>query len=98
MIVEGQKLPEMTMEQIDEANAQHAKEHADCTKEEVLTLLKQNGAAFSDYVSELTDEELDRAAHLNLIGCNISTEQFIENVIMKSGEEHLANMKTATGK
>jgi hypothetical protein len=41
MIVAGETLPPLTMETIDQMNAQHAKEHANCTTEEVLGLLRK---------------------------------------------------------
>jgi len=32
MIVAGEALPELTMDDIDQMNAKHAKEHVNCTK------------------------------------------------------------------
>ena len=87
MIVAGEKMVEM-------ANT-HAREHADCSRAEVLDLLNSNGAAFADYVADLDDTELDRSAHLALVGGDVSTQQLIELVIFESGGEHLANMKKA---
>jgi hypothetical protein len=98
MIIAGEELPDLTAEAIDQMNAKHASENVDCTRSEVLELLRDNGSSIAGYVSELSDVELDRTGHLTLIGGEISTQQFIENVIIQSGSEHLANMKAATGK
>jgi len=90
-------LPELTMETIDQGNAQHAKKHANCTKDEVLGILRKKGSSNAEYVSGLDDTDLDRTSHLPLAGGTISVQQFIENIIIHSGTEHLTNMKSATG-
>jgi hypothetical protein len=95
MMVKGEKLPEFTMEQLVEMANAHARQHAGCTREEVLGVLRRNGAALVDYVAGLSDAELDRTGHLALAGGELSAQQLIEAVILKSGGEHLANMKAA---
>ena len=97
MIVAGKDLPELTNEAIDQSNAQHAEKHTSCTKDEVLGLLQENGASIADFVTELDDADLDRTGQLSLAGGTISTQQFVENIVMLSAKEHLENMKTATG-
>ena len=97
MIVEGKQLPELTNEAIDQGNAQHAKKHADCTKEEVLGILREKGSSAVGYVAGLDDADLDRTASLSVVGGTISTQQLIENIIIHSGTEHLTNMKSVTG-
>ena len=95
MIINGEKLPEFTMEQLVEMANEHARRHAGCTREEVLEVLRRNGAALVDYVAGLPDVELNRTGHLALAGGELSAMQLIEAVILKSGGEHLANMKAA---
>ncbi len=97
MIVDGKPLPELTNETIDHGNAQHAKKHANCTKDEVLGILREKGLSIAEYVSGLDDMDLDRTSHLSLAGGTISVQQFIENIIIHFGTEHLTNMKSATG-
>jgi DME family drug/metabolite transporter len=98
LIVEGKQLPELSREGIDQANARHAEKHAGCTKEEVLGLLRKNGSAITDYVAGLEDADLDRAGHLPIAGGATSTQQIIENLIIQSAGEHLASLKSATGR
>ena len=95
MIVDGEKMPALSMEQIVEMANTHASEHADCSRVEVLDLLKSNGAAFTDYIGSLDDAELDRSTHMELVGGEVSAQKLIEMVILESGGEHLANMKKA---
>ena len=96
MIVAGKELPELTDETIDQSNAQHADKHASCTKEEVLGLLRENGTSLAGFVTELDDAALDRSGQLAVVGGTISTQQFVENIIILSASEHFKNMKTAT--
>lgn len=94
-IVDGEKVPELSMEQIVEMANTHAREHADCSRTEVLDLLNSNGAAFADYLAGLDDAELDRSARVELVGGDVSAQKLIEMVIFESGREHFANMEKA---
>ena len=97
MIVAGEAMPEITMEAIDQMNAQHAKEHANCTQEEVLGLLRKNGTAFASYLEGLSEEDLVRTGYFAAIGGDVSAQQLIEMLILQSAGEHLESMKAATG-
>ena len=97
LIVAGEAIPEITMEAIDQMNAQHAKDHENCTKEEVLALLRKNGSAFASYLEGLSEADLARTGYLAAIGGDVSAQQLIEMVILQSGGEHLDSMKGATG-
>jgi hypothetical protein len=55
MIVDGKPLPELTREAIDHGKAQHAKKHANCTKDEVLGILREK-MFFKYTMSNLTCE------------------------------------------
>jgi hypothetical protein len=97
IIVTGEAMPEITMGAIDQMNAQHAKEHANCTTEEVLGLLRENGSAFAGYLGGLSEADLARTGYLALIGGDVSAQQLIEMIIFQMGGEHLDSMKAATG-
>ena len=97
-IVNGEKLPPLTEQQIIEMDNQAARENANITKEEVLAITKKNGDALAKFAGGLGDEELDRTGYLELMKSDVSTQQFLEGVIVQSGGEHLANMKKAVGR
>ena len=63
--------------------------------DEVLSILREKGLSINGYIAGLNNEELDRTAQLAVAGGTISTQQFIENIIILSGGEHLSNMKAA---
>jgi len=96
MIINGEELPNLTMDKIFAMANEHAREHADCTREEVLGVLRQNGAALSDFVAGLNEDELARKGYIEATGGDVSVQQLIEYVIFQSAGEHFANMKTAT--
>jgi len=94
-VVNGEKLPELTMEQVVERANAHARQHAECTRKDVLEVLRRNGAALVDYVAGLSDAELDRTGHLAMAGGELTAQQLIEAVILESGGEHFASMNAA---
>ena len=95
LIVDGEKLPELTREQIDEMANQHAREHANCTKAEVLELFRKDGEMLVAFAAGLGDAELDRTGYLAAIGREVSAQQLLETVVLQSGGEHFANLKAA---
>ncbi len=97
LIIAGQPLPELTMEKIIQMGNDHAREHADCKKDEVLSILDENGKALVTYVAGLNDQDLDRKAYLALFEGEVSAEQLMEMVVLESGGEHLASMQKTVG-
>ncbi len=96
-IVKGEQLPAWSMDDIVERANQHAREHADCTKSEVLELLQKNSSETVDYYAGLSDDELDRKGSMPAFGGEVSTEQVAEFVILMSAAQHFASMKAAVG-
>jgi hypothetical protein len=93
MMVRGDPLPQFTREQVVSMANAHAREHAGCTPEEVIEILSRSAAALVDYVAGLEDSELDRKG--SFIGREMSVQQFLEAVILQSGGNHLASVRTA---
>jgi len=96
-MLQGEPLPEMTMEQVIARGNSHARDHAACTPEEVKKLLEQNGAAAVTFAAGLSDEDLDCKGHLAVFGGDVSVEQLLNYVIIQSGGEHLASMQATIG-
>jgi hypothetical protein len=95
MIANGEPLPPLTAEQIVQMANDHAREHAGCTKSQVLEILRSQGEAAAAFAARLTDAELDRTGFLAMLDRDVSTLQFLEMVIIHSGGEHLVSMKAA---
>ena len=96
VVAKGQPLPGLTMEQIHENNAKHAKEFAGVTKAETLTLFKANAANASSMVRGLSDAELDRSATL-LAGRSMTAAQVVEGILINHVNEHLGSIRTTVG-
>ncbi len=94
-LASGVEIPPLTTEQLDQSNAQHAEEHANCNKEETLEMLKTGGAAAAAAVRGLTDEQLDKTSTVIAGAPDMSVEQVIENVMIASAANHGASIKKA---
>lgn len=93
MIIKGDPLPELTMEAVIRMGNDHAREHAACTREEVIALLEKNGGALRDFIANLAEDELDRQGQMTLIGGQVSTQQLLEMLILHSGGDHLSSVQ-----
>jgi len=93
LIANGQALPPLTVDMLNQGNAEHARTAAGCTRDETLALLRENGAAASRAIAGLSDEQLDRSAQL-FMG-PMSAEQLIEGAMIHHALGHLASMSAA---
>lgn len=95
LIAAGEPLPELSEDVLNQGNALHAIEHADCTPQEVLGLLHSNGITVATYVRGLNDEQLD---HLStLFGEQRSVQEVTEYLLIGHVHEHLRSIQEATG-
>ena len=89
------RAPGLTPEQIDQGNAEHARQFANCTKQETLDLLRANGKSAADGVRGLSDEQLNRKAAVLAGAPELTVEQVVENVLIGHPQGHLQNMRAA---
>ncbi len=94
LIIQGETLPAWTMEEVIQMGNDHARKHAECTKEDVLSILENNGRALVDYVAALSEDDLDARGTLALLGGEISAQQILEMLVLHSGGDHLQSMRT----
>jgi hypothetical protein len=98
-LASGQPITGVTLEMVDQMNAQHAQEHADFGREETLDLLQRNSALVVGAIREFSDAELDRAATVSLHwDAPLTTQYFIEDHPLSHAYHHLASMRAAMGK
>jgi len=92
-LASGQPITGVTPDVVDQINAEHAREHADCTIEETLELLRRNSALVVSAVRELTDAELDQAAPVSLHwDAPLTTQYFIEDHPLSHAYDHLTTI------
>ena len=92
----GRPVVGVTMDVIDEINANHAEEYDQVTKEETLDLLRRNSAMAAAVIRALSDEELDGAAAVSLYSDAPLTCQFVhEDHAVRHSYHHLARLRAA---
>jgi hypothetical protein len=94
-IATGQAGPTFTMDMLNDMNAQHAREHANCTKAEVLALHKKGAAAAAAVVRGLDDASLDRTATILQGMPAMSAQQAVEGILLDHVDEHLKSIRAA---
>ena len=97
-IATGQSLPGFTMAMFDEMNAKHAREHANCTKEETLALHGKGAAAAAARVRGLSDAELDRSGTVMAGMPAMTTQQVVEGILINHVNEHLGTIRATVGR
>ena len=98
MILEGKELPQLTIDQINAMSDKDSREHSDCTKAEALEALRKNGNELAEFISGLSDDELDRKGSMPAFGGEASVNQVLEFVIFQSAKEHFDSIKKAVGR
>jgi hypothetical protein len=94
-VANGEDVP-TTRHQIDEGNALHAQENALTTREEVLTMLRENGRKAADTIRNLSDEQLATSAVMGPAdGVRITALQVIRNVLITHIRDHVADIRAA---
>lgn len=95
MMIKGEDLPQMTMEQINAMSEKDAREHLDCTKAEALDQLREKSAGMVTFVSGLSDEALDCKGRMQALGGEVTVEQLLDFILFQSGGQHLASIRKA---
>lgn len=96
--VNGEEIPPFKMSDFDEGNARFASENAAMPRDQIVALLRDNGAAAAEYVRALSDEELDRTTTMTTMGDQpVSAQQLIEWVLIGHTREHGQSLKSGLG-
>jgi len=86
-----------TRAMLDEMNAQHAKEHSDCTRAETLALFRKGAATASAVVRGLSDDELAKSATVFTDAPPLTAEQLIMLGLLGHIDDHMKSIRTAIG-
>ena len=98
-IAAGTPIADVTWAVVAEINANHAREHADVTKEAALARLRENSRAAAAATRTFSDEELDRAAPFSLSFLAPVTAQFVlEDHAVRHSWHHLHRIKACLGR
>jgi hypothetical protein len=96
-LAEGKPGPNMPLKALDDMNAQHAKEHAACTKAETLALHKKNAAAAAALLRTLDDAAFDRSSKVFSEAPPMSAGQ-MAGILSSHIDEHLNSIRATVGR
>jgi len=96
-IAAGQALPHFTPQMLDEMNAQHAKEFADCTKPETIALHKKGAAAAATAVRGLSDTELAKTGTVFAGMPAMTAEDMVKRALLGHVDEHFGSIRKTIG-
>ena len=92
----GTPVTGVTMRDVHEMNAKHARDFAEVTRETAIDLLRRNSAAAGAAIRALEDEQLARAAAVSLYADAPLTCQFVlEDHAVRHSYHHLAHLRRA---
>src|SRR5262245_34784571 len=97
-IAAGQALPHFTRQMLDEMNAQHAQEFADCTKPETIALHTKGAAAAAAAVRGLSDAELAKTGTVFTEMHPMSAEDMVKGALLGHIDEHLGSIRKTVGR
>lgn len=97
-VVSGQAQGGLTMALIDEMNARHAKEHANCTRAETIALFRSTAASAAAVVRGLGDDQLARSASVFTDAPPMTAEQIITGALLDHVDEHAGSIRRAVGR
>ena len=87
-----------TRAMLDEMNAQHAKEHADCTRAETLALFQKGAATASTVVRGLNDDQLSKSGTVFTDVPPMTAERLIMLGLLGHIDEHMGSIRNTVGR
>ena len=86
----------VTIDMLNELNAEHARKHADCTRDETSRLLRIEGARAAAAIRSLKEESLDTTHFMPFLGNTpVSLEQFVDICLIRHHDAHLPSIRDA---
>ena len=96
-LADGKPGPNMPLKALDDMNAQHAKEHASCTKAETITLHKKNAAAAAALLRTIDDAAFDRSSKVFTEAPPMTAAQ-MAGILSSHIDEHLGSIRSTVGR
>jgi DinB superfamily len=96
-IVSGQSRGNFTRAMLDEMNARHAQEHANCTQAETIALLKRGAAAAAAGVRGLHDDQLATRGTVFTDAPPMTVEQVVTSGLITHIDAHFGSIQKTVG-
>ena len=94
---DGRALDGFSLDRIDEMNAQHAKDYANCTRAETIELHKKGVVAAAATIRGVSDEDLARTARLAAGAPPMTVEQIITGGLLHHVDDHFGSIRKTIG-
>ena len=96
-VVSGQSMGNFNRGMLDEMNAKHAQEHANCTKAETIALHKKGAAAAAAVVRGLSDDQLAKSGIVFTDAPPMTAEQLVMGGLINHIDEHYGSIRKTVG-
>jgi Mycothiol maleylpyruvate isomerase N-terminal domain len=96
-VVSGQSLGDFSLKALDEMNANHAKEHANCTKAETIALHRKGVTAAAAIVRGLSDDQLAKSGRVFTDAPPMTAEQLVIGGLIGHIDEHYGSIRKTVG-
>lgn len=83
---------------LDEMNAQHAKDYADCSKADTIALLREGSTVAAGTIRGLSDSQLAASGTVLTDLPQMTAEQFIHAGLLGHLEEHFGSIRKTVGR
>jgi hypothetical protein len=97
-VASGQPMPHFTLDMLHQMNAQHATEHASCTKGETLALHKKNAAAAATIVRGLGDADLAKSGKVFVDAPPMNVESIVTAILINHIDDHFGSIRKTVGR
>ena len=96
-IVSGQAPRNFTTAMLEEMNAKHSREHANCSRAETIALLKNSAPAAAAVVRGLSDDQLAKSGTVFADAPPMTAEQLIARGLINHVDEPVASIRKTVG-
>ena len=93
----GQSVPNFTPKMLDDMNAQHAQEFANCDRAETIALFKKGTAGAAAVVRGLSDAELATKGTVFTGMPPMSAEDMVKRALLDHLDEHVGSIRKTIG-
>ncbi len=95
-VAAGESL-EFTNDMLNEMNAKHAQDYANCTKAETMELLRKGAEVAAAVVRGLSDDQLAKSAIVFQGAPPMTAEQLLAVALLEHIEEHFGSIRKTVG-
>jgi len=96
-VATGQSMGNFTMAMLDEMNAKHAKDCANCTKAETIELHKKGAAVAAAVVRGLSDDQLAKSGTVLSDAPPMTAEQVVTGILISHIDDHFGSIRKTVG-